>query len=850
MPHRRSPSKAVGDGRALLVEGLVCRESNVADRLVNKRWMQLFGPAPGAANTSTLEPPVLASFRHQTDAEPSKLWEITQSCSVTEVEKGTFHLRVDTSTLVAVIAAKFTSVEMCSFLLHFGFSGLFAAESLRLCFETEEQAQEWHSQLAALIRRLERQGSGALNFARTSSSASVDAGAAVAGGGSAGARGSGGGPRQVTVEPGLHAADGSDRTLRTWQSVRHVNGVAVYAEEEGGDGEGGALMVSAVVRSSPQECFEVLMTRSNSAAAILQGEAQVLEVIDKHTQIVMHSFQPGGLVGRLCAPREMCCVRSWRQDQDGTYIILYQSTNHRKARPARGGLLNWRAPVRASVQAAGFTVAPLLPRYTGGGPSQECLVTLVMKIDLGGWLSQRSLLRRLGRPLAEPLMRAWLEPMLLSVVMLRDKVEQSRFVVRPYSMGDAIEEPPETPRVEGPEAAGPRAVNRTTTFLTYSGRRSQDLKDFTRRSLDRLAVAAGGASLDAAAAVAEADGEFQDAMSRRTSVDDAAGEAQAAPGVGQVSIEEVKAVRAALARQQAQEVPEDERWAVQGTAARRYWSCPGNADLRVRGKNYLVDKKKIPAAMPMFDLYSAELVEVDEPMWHMARFLPSVKMLILGERLVGVVSKASVPMWHMACFLPSVKYCAAPFMFILQLMVPANPPISLTMVWTAPLNPMTESLDTLCAAWPEDPQGTVRSFFTNLCEWMKGEGPEADAVRNKKFKLIPRIVKGSWIVKQSVGTTPVLLGQKLTTRYFRGPNYFEVDVDITSNTVANSVTSLVVGAITSLVVDLAPLVEGQAEDELPERLIGSVRFEHLDLKSAAYLDDESGRIYKNEKFKF
>lgn len=28
---------------------------------------------------------MLASFRHQTDAEPSKLWEITQSCSITEV---------------------------------------------------------------------------------------------------------------------------------------------------------------------------------------------------------------------------------------------------------------------------------------------------------------------------------------------------------------------------------------------------------------------------------------------------------------------------------------------------------------------------------------------------------------------------------------------------------------------------------------------------------------------------------------------------------------------------------------------------------------------------------------------
>jgi len=45
-----------------------------------------------------------------------------------------------------------------------------------------------------------------------------------------------------------------------------------------------------------------------------------------------------------------------------------------------------------------------------------------MKIDLGGWLSQRSLLRRLGSPLSETLLRSWLEPMLLSIVMLRDKV--------------------------------------------------------------------------------------------------------------------------------------------------------------------------------------------------------------------------------------------------------------------------------------------------------------------------------------------------------------------------------------------------------------------------------------------
>lgn len=99
----------------------------------------------------------------------------------------------------------------------------------------------------------------ALNFGRTSSSASMDAGGAADGapGSTAGGGGGAGGTRRAQTEPGLHAADGSARSQRTWQSVRHVNGVAVYAEEEGADGEGGALMVSAVVRSSPQECFEV-----------------------------------------------------------------------------------------------------------------------------------------------------------------------------------------------------------------------------------------------------------------------------------------------------------------------------------------------------------------------------------------------------------------------------------------------------------------------------------------------------------------------------------------------------------------------------------------------------------------
>lgn len=42
------------------------------------------------------------------------------------------------------------------------------------------------------------------------------------------------------------------------------------------------------------------------------------------------------------------------------------------------------------------------------------------------------------------------------------------------------------------------------------------------------------------------------------------------------------------------------------------------------------------------------------------------------------------------------------------------------------------------------------------------------------FKLIPNVAKGSWVIKQSVGHSPVLLGNKLKTHYFRcAPSLFQ-----------------------------------------------------------------------------
>ena len=54
-----------------------------------------------------------------------------------------------------------------------------------------------------------------------------------------------------------------------------------------------------------------------------------------------------------------------------------------------------------------------------------------------------------------------------------------------------------------------------------------------------------------------------------------------------------------------------------------------------------------------------------------------------------------------------------------------------------------------------------------FCRRFLCDGPDCQAERDSRFKLIPSVVHASWIIKQAVGTTPVLLGNKLATRYFR-----------------------------------------------------------------------------------
>ncbi|XP_072964521.1 protein ENHANCED DISEASE RESISTANCE 2-like [Typha angustifolia] len=114
-------------------------------------------------------------------------------------------------------------------------------------------------------------------------------------------------------------------------------------------------------------------------------------------------------------------------------------------------------------------------------------------------------------------------------------------------------------------------------------------------------------------------------------------------------------------------------------------------------------------------------------------------------------------------------------------------------------------------------------------QFLKGD----DAFRNSRLKLIANIVNGPWIVRTAVGEQAIcILGRALSCKYILGLNYIEVDVDIGSSIVANAIVHLAFGYVTTLTVDLAFLIESQTESELPEKILGAIRFSQLDPASA------------------
>ncbi|KAK8683598.1 hypothetical protein V6N13_039653 [Hibiscus sabdariffa] len=208
------------------------------------------------------------------------------------------------------------------------------------------------------------------------------------------------------------------------------------------------------------------------------------------------------------------------------------------------------------------------------------------------------------------------------------------------------------------------------------------------------------------------------------------------------------------------------------------WTEAEPSTFLIRGKNYLEDRKKFKAKGTLMQMVAADWLRSDK------------REDDLGGRPGGIVQ----------------KYAAQggpEFFFIVNIQVPGSTTYSLALYYMM--------------STPVEESPLLQNF-------VNGD----DAYRNSRFKLIPYISKGSWIVKQSVGKKACLIGQALEINYSHGKNYLELGIDIGSSTVARGVVNLVLGYLNNLVIEMAFLVQANTEDELPEYLVGTCRLNHLD----------------------
>ncbi|KAL9223925.1 hypothetical protein vseg_000010 [Gypsophila vaccaria] len=211
------------------------------------------------------------------------------------------------------------------------------------------------------------------------------------------------------------------------------------------------------------------------------------------------------------------------------------------------------------------------------------------------------------------------------------------------------------------------------------------------------------------------------------------------------------------------------------------WTNPGGSGFMIRGKTYMKDYAKVRSGDPLLKLIAVDWLKADQSISNIALRPSCVVQSEAGRRL--------------------------PFILVFNLQIPAKPNYNLVFYYAADRPVNKNSL---------------------LGKFVDG----TDSFRDSRLKLIPSIVKGYWMVKRAVGTKACLLGKAVTCKYLRQDNFLEIDVDIGSSAVARSVIGLVLGYVTSLVVDLALLIEANEEAELPEYLLGTIRLNCVRLDSA------------------
>lgn len=237
------------------------------------------------------------------------------------------------------------------------------------------------------------------------------------------------------------------------------------------------------------------------------------------------------------------------------------------------------------------------------------------------------------------------------------------------------------------------------------------------------------------------------------------------------------------------------------------WATPSPDIFEVRGCDYFSTKSKIPSADYLLKPLGFDWIKGSSKVCEIMNNPNSRVRKALDNQLSDELSDDEQP-----------------FVWVFNLQLPSRDNYSLVAYYVA-------------AA--DDPKLTAEDR-SMMDRFVKGD----DGFRNSRLKFIANVANGPWIVRKAVGDQAIcLIGQAVSCNYVISNHFIEVDIDVGASMVANAIVHLALGYVTRLTFDMAFLIESQTEPELPERILGGLRFSDLSLASAAiYVADDSGNL--------
>ncbi|KAJ6717659.1 ENHANCED DISEASE RESISTANCE-RELATED [Salix purpurea] len=567
----------------------------------------------------------------------------------------------------------------------------------------------------------------------------------------------------------------------TWKIFGCQNGLRLFKEAKDWDSRGRhwddhpAIMAVGVVNGTPEAIFRALMSlgASRSDTCLADGTSVFTGAVWSstligHTDIIHKKLYSNWLPWGM-RRRDLLLRRYWRREEDGTYVILYHSVIHKKCPPQKGY-------VRACLKSGGYVITPV-------NQGRESLVKHMLAIDWKFWKVY------LRPPSARSITIRMLERIAALRELFRAKAgnyssdfgssDSSVKTMLPQAEMEAIESENKSQHkfeqnadLKGNEAEKINSGRRSLMSLNDTSDEFFDFPDFNEDIDFDLS-----------------DNGWFPEKSQEQPASHICQHRLSSAAVFVKKLHDLAVQKKGY--MDLQELPGEENVAkpygktLQKDPAYSLpcsWATGEPSTFLIRGENYLKDNQKIRAEGSLMQMVGADWLRSDH------------REDDLGGRPESIIQK------YAAQGRPE-------FFLVINMQIPGAAQYTLALYYML-RTPLEET-------------PLLHSF-------VHGD----DAFRNSRFKLIPYISKGSWIVKRSVGKKACLIGQALKMQCFRGKNYLELDIDVGSSTVARGVASLVLGYLNNLVIEMAFVIQGNDELELPEILLGTCRLSNLDVSKA------------------